>query len=49
MSRIQAGQYKEALQLMEERESDELESLGERPDEMADVYQKMALCMSEVW
>ena len=46
--RIQAGQYSEALDLMQERLKDELESLGERPDEMADVYQNMALCKSEI-
>ena len=34
---------------MKERLEDELERLGERPDELADVYQNMARCMSEVW
>lgn len=46
--RRQAGQYAEALELMEQRLTDELDSLGERPDEMADIYQNMALCKSEV-
>jgi len=46
--RIQAGQYAEAIELMEERLNDELSDLGERPDEMADVYQNMARCKSEV-
>lgn len=45
---IQAGRYSEALELMEERLKDELEQLGERPDEMADVYQNMARCKSEI-
>ena len=47
MFRIQSGQYAEALELMEQRLTDELE-LGERPDEMADIYQNMARCKSEV-
>lgn len=46
--RRQAGQYTEALTLMEERLNDEIKSLDERPDELADVYQNMALCKSEV-
>ena len=48
--RIQSGKYPEALELMEERLNDELENdeLGQRPDELADVYQNMARCMSEV-
>ena len=33
---------------MKERLEDELERLGQRPDELADVYQNMARCMSEV-
>ena len=33
---------------MEERLNDELKQLGERPDEMADIYQNMARCKSEV-
>ncbi|XP_047125381.1 TPR repeat-containing protein DDB_G0287407 isoform X1 [Hydra vulgaris] len=45
---IQAGQYSEALELMEERLNDELTQLGERPDEMADIYQNMARCKSEI-
>lgn len=45
---IQAGQYSEALELMKERLDDELNRLGERPDEMADVYQNMARCKSEI-
>ena len=47
-SSTQAGQYAEALELMEQRLNDELNSLGERSDEMADVYQNMARCKSEV-
>ncbi|XP_066928434.1 TPR repeat-containing protein DDB_G0287407-like isoform X2 [Clytia hemisphaerica] len=45
---IQAGQYQEAIELMEQRLNDELSDLGERPDEMADVYQNMARCKSEI-
>ena len=48
MFRIQSGQYAEALELMEQRLTDELGQLGERPDEMADIYQNMARCKSEV-
>lgn len=46
--RIQAGQYSEALGLMQERLADEMDQLGQRSDELADVYQNMALCKSEI-
>ena len=39
---IQAGKYPEALERMEERLEDELERLGQRKDELADVYYAMA-------
>lgn len=45
---IQAGQYSEALGLMQERLADEMDQLGQRSDELADVYQNMALCKSEI-
>ncbi|XP_066925783.1 telomerase protein component 1-like isoform X2 [Clytia hemisphaerica] len=45
---IQAGQYEEAYVILEERVKIELEQLGERPDELADIYQAMAKCKSEV-
>ena len=46
--RIQAGQYTEAYTILEQRVKYELEILGERPDELADIYQYMAKCKSEV-
>lgn len=48
MFRIQAGQYTEAFAILEERVKYEQEQLGQRPDELADVYQAMAKCKSEV-
>ena len=47
-NRIQAGQYEEAYAILEDRVKIELEQLGERPDELADIYQSMAKCKSEV-
>ena len=46
--RIQAGQYNEATLILEERVELEENQLGSRPDELADVYQMMAKCKSEV-
>nr|XP_047125336.1 TPR repeat-containing protein DDB_G0287407 [Hydra vulgaris]XP_047125337.1 TPR repeat-containing protein DDB_G0287407 [Hydra vulgaris] len=45
---IQAGQYSEATLILEERVELEEKQLGSRPDELADVYQMMAKCKSEV-
>lgn len=45
---IQAGQYTEAYSILEERVTHELNDLGSRADELADVYQLMAKCKSEV-
>lgn len=45
---IQAGQYTEAYSILEERVEYEEEQLGQRSDELADVYQAMAKCKSEV-
>jgi len=45
---IQAGQYTEAYTILEERVKHEYADLGERADELADVYQLMAKCKSEV-
>lgn len=46
--RIQAGQYTEAYAILEERVNHELNDLGSRADELADIYQLMAKCKSEV-
>ena len=45
---IQAGQYTEAYSILESRVTHELNDLGSRADELADVYQLMAKCKSEV-
>eukprot|EP00794_Sanderia_malayensis_P017020 gene17020-18734_t len=45
---IQAGRYEDAYEILEERSKIEEEQLGSRPDEMADIYQLMAKCKSEV-
>ncbi|XP_057298417.1 TPR repeat-containing protein DDB_G0287407-like isoform X1 [Hydractinia symbiolongicarpus] len=45
---IQAGQYTEAYEILEERVKHETEQLGSRVDELADIYQMMAKCKSEV-
>ena len=47
-SRIQAGQYTDALEILEERRTIEEEELGSRPGEMADIYELMSKCKSEV-
>ncbi|XP_065653579.1 TPR repeat-containing protein DDB_G0287407-like isoform X2 [Hydra vulgaris] len=44
---VQAGQYKEAILILEERVELEENQLGLRPDELADVYQMIAKCKSE--
>ena len=46
--RIQAGQYEDAYKLLEERLEIEEEQLGKRGDELADIYQLMGKCKSEV-
>ena len=48
LSSIQAGQYNDAYELLEERRNIEEDQLGSRADEMADIYQLMAKCKSEV-
>ncbi|XP_057298336.1 TPR repeat-containing protein DDB_G0287407-like [Hydractinia symbiolongicarpus] len=45
---IQAGQYSVALSLLEERLQYEKDQLGERTEKLADIYQLMTLCKSEV-
>lgn len=45
---IQAGQYTEAYTILEELVEIENTQLGERPEELADIFQLMAKCKSEV-
>jgi len=45
---IQAGQYGDAYMLLEERLKIEEEQLGMRAEELADIYQLMGKCKSEV-
>ncbi|XP_065072260.1 uncharacterized protein LOC135696706 [Rhopilema esculentum] len=45
---IQAGQYEDAYTMLEERLEIEEEQLGKRGDELADIYQLMGKCKSEV-
>ena len=46
--RIQAGQYQDAYAMLEERLELEEKQLGMRVDELADIYQLMSKCKSEV-
>jgi len=45
---IQAGEYTEAFTLLESRSELEMTQLGERTDHLAEIYQLMAKCKSEV-
>ena len=47
-SRIQAGQYKESLELLEELRKIEEEQMGGRTEKMAEIYQLMSKTKSEV-
>ena len=47
-SRIQAGQYKESLELLEELRKIEEEQMGARTEKMAEIYQLMSKTKSEV-
>ena len=46
--RIQAGQYNESLELLEELRKIEEEKMGGRPEKMAEIYQLMSKTKSEV-
>jgi hypothetical protein len=46
--RIQAGQYKESLELLEELRKIEEEQMGARTEKMAEIYQLMSKTKSEV-
>lgn len=47
-SRIQAGQYQDAHELLNDLLKLEEESLGARTDKLADIYQLMSKTKSEV-
>ena len=47
--RIQAGQYKESLELLEELRKIEEEQMGGRTEKMAEIYQLMSKTKSEVF
>lgn len=47
--RIQAGQYKESLELLEELRKIEEEQMGARTEKMAEIYQLMSKTKSEVF